>query len=232
MKKRKITISLICFLIMAFLPVTVWAAWKNTANGTIYTIKSSPGYYVGWHTIKGATYYFNENGVMQTGWQKIDKKCYYFGTDGKMRTGWQNIDNKVYYLGTDGIRRTGWQTIKVDDVTQKFFFSGKGVMRTGLRTIKKKMYYFKPNGVLQKGFITLNGKVYYGDSNTGVLAQDKWIGDYYFQKDGTMAVKQWIDGKWVGDDGRYTGLKNGWITENGKKCYYDNAADALAVPCP
>ena len=221
MKKRNITISLICFLIMAFLPVTAQAAWKNTANGMIYTTKSSPGYYVGWHTIQGAAYYFNENGVMQTGWKKIEKKYYYFGTDGKMRTGWQNINNKVYYLGSDGIRRTGWQTIKVDDITQKFFFSSKGVMRTGLRTIKNKMYYFSPNGALQKGFIKVNGKVYYGDSGTGVLAQDKWIGDYYFQKDGTMAVKQWIDGKWVGDDGRYTGLKNGWITENGKKCYYD-----------
>lgn len=223
MKKKLAVWSLLCFLMCMTLPVAAQAAWKNTSQGMMYTIKKAPGYYTGWQTIQGARYYFSNKGIMKTGWAKVNKKYYYFGTDGKMRSGWQTINDKVYYLGNDGVRRTGWQTIKSGNSSLKYYFDDKGVRQTGFITVDKKSYYLNETGVRQHGYIRLNGKVYYADKSTGVLAQDKWVGQYYFQEDGTMAVNQWIEGKWVGADGRFTGVVNnvGWVTNNGVKCYYD-----------
>lgn len=223
MKKKLLLWSLICMLMMVFLPGTAQAAWKNTAEGKMYTTSSSPGYYIGLKSIKGSKYYFSGKGIMQTGWVKIKGKYYYFGSDGKMRTGFQTIKGKVYYLTSSGPRKSGWLTVKSGGKTLKYYFSKKGVMQTGLQTINKKMYYFNESGVRQYGWIKINDKNYYANKSTGVLVQEQWVGKYYFQEDGTMAVNQWINGKWVGADGRYTGVKNnvGWIADGGIKCYYD-----------
>lgn len=223
MKKKLAVWLLLCLMMCGILPVTAQAAWKTTAQGKMYTTSKAPGYYTGWHTIKGKKYYFSNKGIMQTGWKKLSKKYYYFGSDGKMRTGWQTIKKKVYYFGDDGIKRTGWQTIKSGKTSRKYYFDSHGVRQTGIKTIKKKKYFFNANGILQQGFIRVQGKVYYGDKKSGVLAQEKWVGDYYFKKDATMAVNQWVDGKWVGADGKFTGKKKnaGWVTANGVKCYYD-----------
>ncbi|MCF0142141.1 MAG: hypothetical protein HUJ75_02060, partial [Parasporobacterium sp.] len=47
--------------------------------------------------------------------------------------------------------------------------------------------------------------------------------DYYFKADGEMAVNCWVESKWVGPDGKFTGQTRqvGWITNNGIRCYYD-----------
>lgn len=104
-----------------------------------------------------------------------------------------------------------------------YYFDKKGIMQTGVQEINKKLYYFNEKGVRQKGWIITKDKKYYADKN-GVLAVSKWVNNYYFQEDGSMAVNQWIDGKWVGPDGRYTGVKNnvGWIKDGGKTYYYDS----------
>ncbi|MFP3514539.1 S-layer protein, partial [Peribacillus sp. SIMBA_075] len=36
----------------------------------------------GLQSIKGKTYYFNENGTMVTGWKEVDNKWYYFNENG------------------------------------------------------------------------------------------------------------------------------------------------------
>lgn len=114
---------------------------------------------------------------------------------------------------------TGFKTIG----KYTYYFNSKGIMQTGFQTVKEKMYYFNSKGHLIYGWITTsNGKKYYADKN-GVLAVDAWVGDYYFQEDGSLAVNTWVEGKWVGADGRYTGIKNnvGFVTDNGKTVYYD-----------
>lgn len=104
-----------------------------------------------------------------------------------------------------------------------YYFNSKGIMQTGLQKISKKYYYFNAKGIMQKGWIRTSDKTYYADAN-GVLAHSKWVGNYYFQDDCSMAVNQWVNGKWVGADGKYTGVKNnvGWVTDNGKTYYYDS----------
>ncbi len=105
-----------------------------------------------------------------------------------------------------------------------YFHPKNGLMMTGLQTISKKLYYFNENGIMQRGWIRTKDKSYYADPKTGILARSKWINNYYFQDDGSMAVSTWVDGKWVGADGRYTGVKNnvGWVKEDGKSYYYDS----------
>lgn len=223
MRKKLAVWSLFCFILCAVLSLQVQAAWKTTAQGKMYTTTKAPGYYTGWHTIKNVKYYFSSAGIMQTGWQKINGKYYYFGTNGKMRVGWQTINNKTYYFSANGARKNGWLTVKSGELSLKYYFR-KGVMQTGVQKIKNKLYYFNESGVRQYGFIrTAGGKVYYANKSTGVLAHGEWISNYYFDDNGVMAVNQWIEGKWVGADGRYTGVRNnvGWVTDNGRTCYYD-----------
>ena len=105
-----------------------------------------------------------------------------------------------------------------------YYFNSSGILQTGLQQINKKYYYFNEKGILQKGWIIgPENKRYYANEN-GVLAVSQWVGNYYFQADCSMAVNTWIDGKWVGADGKYTGVKNnvGWVTDKGKTYYYDS----------
>lgn len=110
-----------------------------------------------------------------------------------------------------------------------YYFDANGIMQTGVQKINKKLYYFNEKGIMQKGWITApDGKRYYADKD-GVLAVDKWIGNYFLQEDGTLAVNTWVNGKWVGADGKYTGVKNnvGWVTDDGKTRYYDTNSNPV-----
>lgn len=117
---------------------------------------------------------------------------------------------------------------KVGDYT--YYYDEHGAMLTGFHMIQNKKYYFNPQGQLQIGrFVATDGKTYYGaESDGGAIVTNKWVGKYYYQADGSMAVNTWIDGKQIGADGRYTGVKRniGWVTK-GKKKYYYNAQGVM-----
>ena len=38
---------------------------------------------MGWQTIEGIKYYFDERGVMSVGWKTIGNEKYYFGAEGE-----------------------------------------------------------------------------------------------------------------------------------------------------
>lgn len=205
--KKLLTLSLLGLFLLAVPALSAGAAWKTTKDGKMYTQTAAPGYVTGTKKIGSHYYYFNEKGIMQTGFQTIDKKTYYF---------WVK----------DGRRHTGWLTVTSGNKKYKYYFNSSGVMQTGLKTISKKMYYFSSKGIMQTGWIRTSKGVYYANKSSGALYASKWVGKYYFQEDGKMATNTWIDGKWVGADGKYTGIqkKIGWITEGGKTYYYNKSS--------
>lgn len=129
-----------------------------------------------------------------------------------------------------GMLVAGVPSLSADAAWQKsggytYYYDEHGTMLTGFHTIQKKKYYFNPQGQLQIGrFVATDGKTYYGaKSDGGALVSNKWVGKYYFQADGSMAVNTWVGGKQIGADGRYTGVTRnvGWVTKGKKKYYYN-----------
>lgn len=206
MKKWKAVVLLSLTGLLTFgTPAVTNADWTTTDAGKMYTTTEAPGYLTGMKKIGSKYYYFDSKGIMQTGFQTINGKVRYFST-------------------TSGARISGWKTIGKNGPTY-YFRQKNGSMVIGFKTLKKKLYYFNDQGILQKGWLRTGDKTYFADEN-GVIAQGKWVDNYYFLDDGTMAVNQWINGKWVGADGKYTGVKNnvGWVTDNGKTYYYDSTS--------
>lgn len=109
-----------------------------------------------------------------------------------------------------------------------YYFNSKGIMQTGFQTIDKSKYYFNSKGVMQTGWIKVNGKYYYALSS-GKLVVGQWYKNYYFQADGSRATNTWINGKWVGANGKYTGIQKNiyWITKDNKTYYYDEKGNLV-----
>ena len=203
-RKNRIA-GLVLLLLIFCASFTAQAGWEKTSAGMKYKAEGST--------------------VYATGWQKIGKKTYYFNSKGIMLTGWQTINKKVYYFGTNGSRRTGWRRIQSGNKKYRYLFSSKGVLRTGFVTKNNKRYYFAQDGKLQYGYLHINNKVYYANPSSGVLARNQWVSNtYYFQDDCTMAVSKWIYGRWVGTDGKFTGVVNnvGFVTDGSHLYYYNS----------
>ena len=82
--------------------------------------------YTGDHTIDGAYYLFDSNGVMQTNqwYQKYDGASkYYLGNNGFAVKGWKKIDGKWYYFDSKGYCLTDTSK-KIGKKTYKFNKSG------------------------------------------------------------------------------------------------------------
>lgn len=146
-------------------------------------------------------------------------------------TGWKTINGVKYYFDrSNGLMATGWKDIKVKGRVYRYYFGNDGAVRTGIQTIDAQLYCFSERGRLQSGFITVNGKRYYGEAKTGVLARNRWVdaqsGSYYFLGDGTMAVNQLVHGNWIGADGRSRGVsagnRKGFVRIDRRLYYYNN----------
>ncbi len=69
-------------------------------------------------------------------------------------------------------------------------------------TYKGYTYYFNQDGFAQTGWLALGKDYYFFDAN-GAMAKKTWINQYYFQANGKMAVSKWINkNTYVGTDGR------------------------------
>lgn len=142
-----------------------------------------------WQFINNKWYYFDTtgNGKMLTGWQLIGGKWYYFDTfgDGKMLYGWQEIDGNWYYLGSsaaDGAMKTDWQHI---NNKWYYFDTRSGKMLTGWQKINGRWYYMDTtgDGKMLTGWQEIDGKWYYFN-NSGAMASNTWIGNYYVDANG------------------------------------------------
>lgn len=147
-------------------------------------------------TINGKKYYFDNSGYMVTGWKLIDKDWYYFNGSGCMiKDQW--IGN--YYIGKDGkmlknqwvgkyyVDASGvWQPDRWINDGQWWYRYGDGSYpKEKFDVIGDNVYYFDKNGYMVTGWNCIDKKWYYFN-DSGVMAKDIWIGNYYVDKYGVM----------------------------------------------
>ena len=137
-------------------------------------------------------------------WKLVDGKWYHFAPNSDMQIGWIEVDGKWYFLDRlNGDMKEGW----LQDGTNWFFLKrGDGAMQTGWLLDGETWYFLQDinpgSGTMLTGWIQVKD-IWYFLEESGVMAANKWIGEYYVQEDGAMAVNQWIkhyvgpDGKWI-----------------------------------
>ena len=180
--------------------------WLNV-DGDTYYMNESGALTGGWQNIDGKTYYMNASGVMQTGWQMIGGIYYYFNADGVMQTGWVQVDGQYYYLNADGHMTSGWQFVD----GQTYFLNASGVMQVGWQEIGGSWYFMNASGIRQTGWQhQLPGSFYLDEQGRMVTGWREIDGDlYYFESNGLMAKNKYVDGKYLGSDGKYTEINTG-----------------------
>lgn len=147
----------------------------------------------GWITVGLNTYFRYPDKTLATGWLRLEGIYYKFDDDGKMHKGWyQNQVGQWYYLDPNtGAMLTGWADIN----GSRYYldpkdYESQGLMFTGLQTIEGRVYYFDSNGALLTGWKKIGDKFYYfypqGSVNDGYgyLATNTRIGYFYVGADG------------------------------------------------
>ncbi|MBE5107854.1 N-acetylmuramoyl-L-alanine amidase family protein [Bacillus thuringiensis] len=144
-------------------------------------------------------YYFNADGKMKTDWVQDNGKWYYLDKDGFMQTGLKNINGTYYYLDRQtGDMKTGWVYDAIDSktgVARWLYFDKNGAMKTGWIEQNGKWYYLNKEGLMQTRFVTVEGKIYYCDLQTGEMKTGrvydeidrKW---YEFDHSGVLIAKR------------------------------------------
>lgn len=156
--------------------------WVKQDGGTYYY--RSGAVVIGWQTIDGNRYYFDNTGKAYTGWHRINGDRYYFGEDGIVQKGWMTIAGAQYYLGKNGIACTGWQKINGN----QYYFDDNAAMCTGWQSVGGSKYYFGDNGVMRTGWETINGNKYYFGDNGRMRTGHQMINEhaYYFDENGVL----------------------------------------------
>lgn len=147
---------------------------------------------------------------------------YVFDSDGKPRTGVNNLNGITYYFTNGGCMEKGT------------FYKKNGVLKyNGWKSYsdignKGKRYYDIESNEMYTGFQTIDGKYYYFDTKTGLLAcassgyEKKKINSktYAVSTSGEIARSQWVKLKegycYFGSTGK---ICTGWMTLKDKKYY-------------
>ncbi|MDO4296617.1 MAG: hypothetical protein Q4D90_10730 [bacterium] len=192
-------------------------------------------------------YYFANNGKMSASKeQKINGSYYLFDGQGRMLSGWanpsnftcsyfdnlrdaQNIDSLRYYKES-GAQASGWvYTMTPDGFDEGWYYLRDGrAYSPNYRTTKLDNTYCVAK---------IDGKVYCFD-NTGLMMTDLVETSdgriFYFEEDGRMATGDvTIDGEkfYMDTSGKlgslgsaYTGVKNGYLYENGVRVTADDGS--------
>ena len=127
-----------------------------------------------WITVSGKKYYFDKTGKAM---KKVGKNYYYFQTKyGYMMkyVRYMNSNDDVYYFGGDGI------------MVKSVFYTWSG-------NNEKHTYYFMSDGKMCRSWLTLNGKKYYFDPDTGIMYRDCTLKikgkNYTFNSKGVCTTK-------------------------------------------
>ena len=177
-------------------------------------------------TTGGQSYLLDRStGAMRTGWADDSGKRYWLRTDascgpvGSMGKGWLEQGGQSYLLDrSTGAMRTGW----ADDGGQRYWlrtestFGPVGSKGRGWLVTGGKRYWLRtdstygPVGSMGRGWLTYGGKRYCLDGTTGAALTGTHTVDgkvCTFDSDGALLSM---------------GVKAGWQTEGGVRCYYEN----------
>ncbi|MBO4702031.1 MAG: hypothetical protein J5625_05130 [Lachnospiraceae bacterium] len=190
---------------------------------------------MGWQTIAGTRYFFNDHGKMMRSCYVMDgNDIYRLGSDGvaKKITNPSNLFYDVYedfavYYENGTLVKNSWKKIN-----GKFFYfdSAGSVVRGKARKIANAYYAFNADGTMAtKGWVNIAGNTYYVKNDDGSLAIGELkIGDkyYYFDNNGRMMRgrinyngKLYIlnpDGSWAAT------AKEGWNSVQGTWYYVED----------
>ena len=208
----------------------VWRHFEENEGASKYEEISSSASN-GWiqRNDTGKRYYRKSNGKLLTGWQTIDGCKYYFDSDGSVATGLWTIGNNYYYFGENC--RWDYDTCMPEDGDDY------GIMKTGRITYtlggEEHTNFFNASGIRQSGWQL------YTDPVTG---KEMW--DYYdaihpdmpdsFAATPISGMNGWYRIVRDGIEARYCFIGNkspakGWQTVDGKKYYFDTAADVFGA---
>ena len=171
--------------------------WSKLEDKWYYTNSSGKISQHKWEKIGGVWYYFDKDGIMlnntiwdgylfsksgamvSQGWAKLDEKWFYANASGKIsQEKWENIGGSWYYFDKDG-------TMLSSRLFNGYLFSSSGAMA-------------------ERSWVKLDEKWYFAQAS-GRPSHDKWekVGSswYYFNKDATMASKQWLGSYYLKDSG-------------------------------
>lgn len=93
----------------------------------------------------------------------------------------KRIDGAWYYFGDDSYMVKS-QVVTINDVDYYFGSTGKRV--TGWYVVEGETYYFQATGAKVKGWLTIGGNEYYFDDADGHLHKDEWIDGKYVNEEG------------------------------------------------
>lgn len=133
-------------------------------NGDDYLVGNDGNYMIGFQSVEGERYYFDEDGTMVKGeWRKVGDDWFYLTDKGNVARGSWVLGNKEYYF--DGIGRMATGITKINSSTFKYFHTEKGHAMQGWIADGDKIMYADELGRLLKGKVTVGDEVFYiGDT--------------------------------------------------------------------
>lgn len=185
--------------------------------------------------IYGKNYYFAWDGEMQTGVFEADyndendnwvNKKMYADASGAIaaKPQWGLVDGNWYYTRADG-------TIITDEFKEingaLYKFDTDGVMTKGIFYDNEDKYFAQSSGVIVRNGWAQDGFDWYYAGKDGKLLTSQWMGNFYFDGSGIMAVGvvKMEDGTYVFDDNGHkvaeVGTTAGWQLADGTWYYYD-----------
>ena len=106
----------------------------------------------------------------------------------------------------------------VTDSNGKWYQYSDGTYeKSGFKEMNGKTYYFQINGYVKTGWLLLNNSWYMFNADGSMITG--WHGDYYFDENGKMKTNAFVEGYYLGADGKY--VKNQWIKDGGKDYFMD-----------
>ena len=106
----------------------------------------------------------------------------------------------------------------VTDSNGKWYQYSDGTYeKSGFKEMNGKTYYFQSNGYVKIGWLLLNNSWYMFNADGSMITG--WHGDYYFDENGKMKANTFVEGYYLGADGKC--VKNQWIKDGGKDYFMD-----------